>query len=92
MTEKRGQKTERYAKPCHWGVTSKSSMPISGIILLRFKLPLGSFAAPLRSLNFVTFCPSDMYFLLYSTLKSVFVDKFGYPCTIDVIFDLEKKN
>ena len=69
-----------------------SSMPISGITLLRFKLPLGSFAAPLRSLNFVTLCPSDMYFLLYSTLKSVFVDRFGYPCTIDVIFDLEKKS
>ena len=49
-------------------------------------------SAPLRSLNFVTLCPSDMYFLLYSTLKSVFVDKFGYLCTIDVIFDLEKKN
>ena len=66
-------------------------MLISGITLLRFKLPLGSFAALLRSPNFVTLCPSNMYFLLYSTLESVFVDKFGYPCTIDVIFDLEKK-
>ena len=50
-----------------------------------FKLPLGSFAAPLRPLNFVTLCPSKMYFLLYSTLKSVFVYRFGYPCTIDTL-------
>ena len=49
------------------------------------------YGATARSLNFVILCPSNMYFLLYSTLKSVFVDKFGYPCTLDDLFDLGKK-
>ena len=44
------------------------------------------------SIKLTTLCPSNMYFLLYSTLKSIFVDKFGYPCTIGGLFDLEKKN
>ena len=90
MTEKRGQITE-ICKTLSLCVSHQSPACRSvEITLLRFKLPLKSFAASLRSFNFVTLCPSNMYFLLYSTFKSVFVDKFGYPCTIDDLI-LKKK-
>ena len=52
--------------------------PACRSVAMRFKLPTGSFAAPICIFYFIV-------------LKSVFVDKFGYPCTIDDLFDLEKK-
>ena len=99
MTEKRGETLvtgvshRNFQSPA---CQSESNQSLSmhyqwHLVQVAVRVLCESFAAPLRSLNFVTLCPSNMYFLPYRTLKAVFVDKFGYSCTIDDLFDLGKK-
>ena len=56
------------------------------------ELPWWESCGAVRSLNFVTVCPSSLYFSLYSTIQFVSFNFYGYSHTVYVLFDIEKKN
>ena len=79
MTEKEAKK-QRYAKPlsllCHienFKVRHANQWHLFVEVQVAVRVLCGAIAV----FKFVTLCPFNMYFLLYRTLKAVFVDKFG---------------